>query len=260
MERAMESERSDALFHDPCATDLVGPRGKEIAKKMGRSGWAVTVRTRVLDDLLLRTLREHQVHTVLSLGAGLDARPYRLDLPGDLRWIEVDVPETIDYKERVLAPRTPRCHVERHAADLADRSARERVLALAAPAPALILTEGVLHYLSPGVVEELATDAWQYSAIRWWLLDVAHPMAVTWGRRATTAVDLWQFTPDDGIERFRSWGWRPADVISGWEEARRYGRLSWPMRLAWSLSPRSRRDLLRHISTYALLERNAGTV
>jgi methyltransferase (TIGR00027 family) len=103
MERAMESERSDALFHDPCATDLVGPRGKEIAKKMGRSGWAVTVRIRVLDDLLLRTLREHQVHTVLSLGAGLDARPYRLDLPGDLRWIEVDVPETIDYKERVLA-------------------------------------------------------------------------------------------------------------------------------------------------------------
>jgi O-methyltransferase involved in polyketide biosynthesis len=185
---------------------------------------------------------------------------YRLDLPGTLRWIEVDVPDTIVYEERVLAPRTPRCHVERHADDLADRSARERILALAAPGPALILTEGVLHYLSPGVVEELATDAWQHSDIRWWLLDVAHPMAVTWGRRATPAVDLWPFTPDDGIERFRSWGWRPPDVTSGWEEARRHGRFSWLMRLAWSLSPRSRRDPFCQISTYALLERNAGTV
>ena len=33
----------------------------------------------------------------------LDARPYRLDLPSTLRWIDVDLPEIISYKEELLA-------------------------------------------------------------------------------------------------------------------------------------------------------------
>lgn len=64
-------------------------------------GWAITVRTRVFDDLLLSTIQDHGLQGVLNLGAGLDTRPYRLDLPARLQWIEVDLPATIEHKERL---------------------------------------------------------------------------------------------------------------------------------------------------------------
>ena len=38
----------------------------------------------------------------MNLGAGLDARPYRMELPETLRWIEVDYPQVIDWKAEKL--------------------------------------------------------------------------------------------------------------------------------------------------------------
>ena len=257
MARAKETRRRDALFHDPYAATLAGPRGNAVARRMGSPDWAVTVRTRVFDDLLLSTIRSDGVCAVLNLGAGLDARPYRLDLPAELRWIEVDAPETVAAKEHILAAATPRCRLERYAGDLADDAAGERLLDLAAPGPALLLTEGVLHYLAPDAVAALSAAALARPALRWWLLDVADPLTVTWGRRSTSAVNLWRFTPANGIEQFKAWGWRPAAVLSGWEEARRLGRQTWLMRLAWAVSS-GQRQRFRGLTTYALLERGAN--
>ena len=50
--RAMESERPDALFRDPYARRLAGPRGEEIVRAMphGRAmAWPMIVRTAVMD-------------------------------------------------------------------------------------------------------------------------------------------------------------------------------------------------------------------
>jgi len=40
---------------------------------------------------------------------GLDARPYRMNLPPTLQWIEVDFQDIIAYKEETLANEKPRC-------------------------------------------------------------------------------------------------------------------------------------------------------
>jgi O-methyltransferase involved in polyketide biosynthesis len=40
---------------------------------------------------------------VLNLVAGVDARPNRMALPNSLTWIEVDLPEIIEYTSAVLA-------------------------------------------------------------------------------------------------------------------------------------------------------------
>jgi methyltransferase (TIGR00027 family) len=82
--RALESERPDALFHDPLARLLAGDRGKKIAEAMPVSfitAWIVAIRTCVIDDYIRWAIAQG-VDTTLNLGAGLDTRPYRLDLPG----------------------------------------------------------------------------------------------------------------------------------------------------------------------------------
>jgi methyltransferase (TIGR00027 family) len=253
-QRAEESSRRRALFRDPFAADLAGPSGRGIARTMGGS-WAITVRTRVFDDLLLSAIRTHGVEAVIDLGAGLDARPYRLELPPNLLWVELDSQPTIDYKERVLAAHRPRCRLERHSGDIADRAVRERLFDLTASRPALILTEGVLHYLQEEVVRGLAGGARSRPNLGWWLLDVGSPLSVEWGRRSTTAVDLWRFTPEAGVDFFRPLGWEPEEVRSAWLEARRLHRQSLVMRISWALAPRGRDGFLR-LSTYALLRRS----
>jgi hypothetical protein len=44
---------------------------------------------------------------VVKLAAGLDARPYRMNLPASLRWVEVDLPEILEKKERLLEGERP---------------------------------------------------------------------------------------------------------------------------------------------------------
>src|SRR2546421_8179052 len=87
----MESERPDALFHDPYARKLAGERGERILASMrkGRAwAWPMIVRTAVMDELILRAIQRDGVGMVLNLAAGLDTRPYRLALPPALRWVE----------------------------------------------------------------------------------------------------------------------------------------------------------------------------
>src|SRR5260370_39023048 len=50
--RALESERPDAIFHDPYARALAGERGERITNEMPRArqyGWPMVVRTAVMD-------------------------------------------------------------------------------------------------------------------------------------------------------------------------------------------------------------------
>ena len=91
--RALESERPDALFHDPFAKRLAGERGRRISESMPTSrivAWTVALRTRIIDDYIVAALHAG-IDTVLCLGAGLDARPYRMPLPAEVRWIEAAI-------------------------------------------------------------------------------------------------------------------------------------------------------------------------
>ena len=102
--RARETERSDAIFRDPCARRLAGERGEDIANEIQFStkhSWSWTARTYLFDQFLLDALRDGY-DMVINLAAGLDARPYRMDLPARLKWIEVDLPEILAQLHRSL--------------------------------------------------------------------------------------------------------------------------------------------------------------
>src|SRR5262245_51482019 len=86
--RARETARPDRLFADPYADRLAGTLGYRILadseRQSGRENNFIPVRVRWFDDTITR-LTAPGVQVVL-LGAGLDTRPYRLDLPADLDW------------------------------------------------------------------------------------------------------------------------------------------------------------------------------
>src|SRR6478672_11211552 len=93
--RAMETERPDAIFSDPYALRLAGLRGEEIVDqvKRGRSmAWAMIVRTQAFDEIIMECIDDRGADVVLNIAAGLDARPWRMNLPASLKWIDVDLP------------------------------------------------------------------------------------------------------------------------------------------------------------------------
>ena len=173
--RAIETGRPDGLMQDPFAARLAGERGMAIAHALTdlqMMCFGVGMRGRLLDELVLSTVPANRIATVLSVGAGLDTRPWRLNLPTDLLWIEVDLPAMLEYKAAILESDKPSCRVERLAVDVND-PARRRAMFAAASEPALMITEGLLAYLPAATVEALASDAAGARCMRYWLLDLA---------------------------------------------------------------------------------------
>jgi methyltransferase (TIGR00027 family) len=173
--RAKESKRKDALFRDPYAERLAGDRGREIVHRLEQgtsSAWSIITRTAVLDELIMDAVRDG-VDTILNLAAGLDTRPYRLPLPASTRWVEVDFPEMIAYKEGKLADARPRCSLQRIALDLTDRAARQQLFARLneESRQLLVITEGLLVYLTADEVSALAEDLHAMPHFRRWIAD-----------------------------------------------------------------------------------------
>lgn len=173
--RALESEAPDGFVKDPFAARLAGERGMAMLQALPSPGlmrFGMGVRTRFMDELLLEALASQQIAAVLSVGCGLDTRPWRLVLPPDLRWIEVDFADMLDYKDAVMSAESPRCRRERLNADVNDAGQRRTIYAAAGPAPALIITEGLLMYLPAATVDALAAEAGKECGIAHWLSDI----------------------------------------------------------------------------------------
>ena len=173
--RALEFEASDGFVRDPFAARLAGERGMAILRGLPHAElmrFGVGARNHFMEELLLEALASEPIATVLSVGCGLDTRPWRLQLPSDLRWIEVDFADVLDYKEALMSVETPRCRRERLTADVNDPAQRRVIYAAAGAAPALMITEGLLMYLPAATVDALAAEAWQESGVAHWMSDI----------------------------------------------------------------------------------------
>jgi len=239
--RAIESERPDAVFRDPFADRLAGPRGRQIAAKIPRSmrsGWWMVARTKIIDDLIADAIASG-CDRVLNLAAGLDTRPYRLELPDELTWVEADLPGLLTEKEHLLDGETPRCRLIRVPVDLADPEARDRFLdeALAGASKALVLTEGLLMYLEPADVDDL-TRALTRPQVAWWVLDLTGPglkRMMNEKLGGLLANTPFKFAPEQGVRYFEERGWRATDIEPHIVAAARLRRLPWFLRVLAAL-------------------------
>jgi methyltransferase (TIGR00027 family) len=268
MYRAEESERKDAIFRDPYARRLAGEHGQRILDSIPRGhrmSWPLIVRTQILDTWVLERTREGGADTVLDLAAGLDARPWRLPLPADLHWVDVDLPGMLAHKQRGMAGETPRCRYTAHAADLRDPLALHATLERFAP-PArrvLVITEGLLVYLEPDQVATLARELAGQAGCRWWIMDLSSPMLLEWmakrwkGPRGLANAPF-RFAPPEGAAFFAPFGWREREYRSLFTEAQRLKRVqrsAWIWALFVPFMSRGRRGQMKRFSGCVQLER-----
>jgi methyltransferase (TIGR00027 family) len=156
--RARETERRDRLFADPYARDLAGQRGFEVMaaseRASGQENPFIPVRVRWFDDLIVSEAA--RARQVVLLGAGLDTRAFRLDLPAGLDWYEIDRHEVLTVKDSVLAARAPRCRRHVIAADVGeDWSSVLRGAGFDDQARTLWIAEGLFFYLAEAAITEM---------------------------------------------------------------------------------------------------------
>ena len=245
--RARETERADAAFRDPFARRLAGERGEQIARAMPmaeEAAWSFIARTYLFDRFVLRAV-EAGVDLVVNLAAGLDARPYRMALPPTLRWVEVDLPEILDYKEQVLANEKPVCALERVRLDLSNVDARRGLFARLGRTSerALVISEGLLIYLMRSDVCDLGRELAEQESFLHWVVDIVSPglldmLKQRMGDLVRAAGAPYVFAPPEGPPFFERCGWKPVEVRSMLKTAAKLGRLPMLLRMV-ALLPES---------------------
>ncbi|MFB7608800.1 class I SAM-dependent methyltransferase [Streptomyces gardneri] len=171
--RAIETHRHDSLAQDVYAEHFVHaaaasadwpvrieqvPDGDD-NPLWGRFARYFGLRTRVLDDFLLRSVGTN-VRQVVLLGAGLDTRAFRLDLPSDLVVYEIDRAGVLAFKQRVLTDLSAAPKVKRVAVPVDLRADWVTALTTAGfdpDVPSVWLAEGLLFYL-PSAAETYLID------------------------------------------------------------------------------------------------------
>ena len=151
--RALEARRPDAVLHDPLAVELVDRIDYPFAERFGTGRLAQwqALRVRAFDREVRRFLAARPGGTVVALGEGLETQFWRVD-DGRVRWVSVDLPETVEMRERLLPASPRRRAVARSALDLAWMDEVD------AAGGVLLTAQGLLMYFEPAQVHGLIAD------------------------------------------------------------------------------------------------------
>jgi len=208
--RARESERDDRLFHDPFAPLLAGEVGlRWIETRTPESYVSIAIRTRYFDDFLLGVATEQGIRQFVFVGAGMDSRAFRLNWPQACVIFELDKPEVLREKERLLATvaAVPACSRRAVDADLvSDWQATLLDSGYRTDHPSCWLFEGILFYLPVATLTSLLLSAIRLTAdgsfIAFDIINGAmlqSPYTKTWVQMQAEAGAPWIGTMDDPL-------------------------------------------------------------
>ena len=143
--RALDNHLPDPILADPMAEQLVRKLGYDCGRFRLSASPIINIahRAKKLDEIARRFIARHPDAVGLDLGAGLDTRVFRLDPPAGVDWYDVDFPEIIAARERLLPPRA---HAHGIGADLTDPAWLDGV---PGDRPAVIVADGLLAFLTP---------------------------------------------------------------------------------------------------------------
>src|SRR5919199_1159929 len=139
----------------------------------------------------------------------------------------------------MLRAERPTCRYEAVSLDLRDEAKRRALFAQlgAESTRAVVMTEGLLVYLTDDDVGALARDLHAQPSFRWWVIDIASPrllrmMQRDWGKTLAAGNAPFKFAPAAGPGFFKPFGWCVAQFRATLDEARRLKR---EMRGMWFL-------------------------
>lgn len=146
--RAKESKTRGAIS-DKKAVEIIGKINYDfsLADKDKAMHDGVIARTIVLDRLTEKYLAKFKNAVVVNIACGLDTRCYRMK--NYSHWYNLDLPETIEVRSRILNPTDKITQIPMSAMDdWGGRIAEKNV-------PALIIIEGLTMYLSESDVKQI---------------------------------------------------------------------------------------------------------
>jgi methyltransferase (TIGR00027 family) len=234
--RARETSRTDRLFADPYAAELAGDAGframQASERATGGENTFIPIRVRWFDDAVRAGVADGVAQVVL-LGAGLDTRPYRLDLPETLNWFELDRANVFTQKLRVLADTRPNCHISRVEVELSEDWTTPLLQAGFTPdRSTLWLAEGLFFYLTEESIHQvLGSAAANCPGGSRFLADVMGTAGLTsevmrpyrdWCARTGTPPP---FGHDNPAELFAAGGWTAERLVTPGGPDANYGRV-----------------------------------
>lgn len=177
----------------------------EVERKLGGAGFMEKINTldsylpvlraERMDRWTERFLAENPEATVVQLACGLDTRAFRLDVPAGVRWFDVDFPEVIELRRRVL----PAAESDNHqliASSVTEQGWLEKI---PQDRPTLVLAEGLVMYLAEAEAWRLLDRLTEHFPQGELILDVLAPWA---GRVAKPfGYHMWGLDDPHAIER-----------------------------------------------------------
>ncbi|WP_431235270.1 class I SAM-dependent methyltransferase [Mycolicibacterium psychrotolerans] len=206
--RALASRGPDALIHDPYADALVKAVGVESLIRVAngeanieddpmlnrrRMTEQIAVRTRFFDDVFTNAARDGISQAVI-LASGLDTRAYRMSWPAGSVVFELDQPQVIEFKTRVMTDLgvSPTADRRTVAIDLRDDwPTALRESGFDVTQPTAWIAEGLLIYLPPEAQDRL--------------LDNVTALSAPGSRFATEFMAAGTTLPDSWRDRFKKY-------------------------------------------------------
>ena len=147
--RAVETQTKNPIIIDQKAVECVNQIDYDFSKfsksKMSQIG--CSIRAKLIDDEAQKFIAENPDCVVIQLGTGLDARFDRLGRPNVTHWYDLDLPESIETRQKLLPASGQNSYLPM---SLFDFSWIDMVASQGKPI--LIIVEGVLMYFSPDEV------------------------------------------------------------------------------------------------------------
>jgi O-methyltransferase involved in polyketide biosynthesis len=214
--RAMESQRPDAMLRDEKAVALVTRMGSDVSirdeldrvRQIPMNELLKVMRimfTREFDRYARDFLSRHPEATVVHIGCGLDSRFDRVD-NGQVEWYDLDFPGVIDLRRKFIGDEGERYHLL--ACSVLEDAWLEAVK-VHSPRPFLFLAETVFVYFIEAQVKSLVLTLRDHFPGAELVFDGWRPFEVWLGNRYFSLSNS-QFA---GLMR---WGFWHGQEIEGW--------------------------------------------
>ena len=233
--RMLDAQSASPLLGDTWAEKFMGDEGRaffEHFRDFTIPNASNVVRPYLIEEALRAHLAAEPRRRIVLLGAGFDARAFRLS-GGE--WFEIDEAPIIDRKNAIAPASQAPNPLTRIAIDFANDTVEQVLAPLATDAPTTVIMEGVLYYLEPEAVattlralqnafprHELICDLQSDAFVKKW----GGPVIARIGQFGAR----WRFHPANPIAHIEQLGYRLRSDVSVPLRTAELGRISIP---AW---------------------------